>query len=321
MKIKNHKRPYWLRLIRGVGVFFAGVILLLSLTLLITTVSHKMSLKSEAKRIESYGEKIKIFDGEVTVVDEGHGPETIILLPGQGTASPYLDFKPLINELKKDFRVVTIEPFGYGLSSQTDRERSVANIVEEIHEVTKSLGLKKYIVMGHSIAGLYGVNYAQQYPSEMTAFVGIDSSTPEQPWPGINLAPIDFLKETGVFRALIKANPESVLGVDKAHPDFEQIRLLTLKNMSSRNLKEELQMLDKSFPESRGLTYPSDMPVLLFVAKNDLNQEGWLDMHQAQLVGVKRGKLFELPGKHYLHHTQTPKIVKETKAFLTEKEV
>lgn len=306
--MKKSKKPFWRRVLKGIGVFFASVILLLSITLLIMTVSHKLSLKCEAKRIENYGEKIKLFDGEVNVIDEGTGPETIVLLPGQGTASPYLDFKPLIQELKKNYRVITVEPFGYGLSSQTDRERSVANIVEEIHEVTQKLGLKNYTLMGHSIAGLYGVNYAQKYTSEMNAFVGIDSSTPEQPWPGINMAPIDFLKETGVFRALIKANPESVLGVKKENPDFEQIRLLTLKNMSSRNLKEELQMLDKSFPESRGLTYPKDMPVLLFVAKNDMNQARWLEMHEDQIVGLDHSQLIEFEGSHYLHHTKAKEI-------------
>lgn len=311
------KKALWRRLLKGIGVVIASLLLLVTVTLFITTVTHKLSLKSEAQRIEDYGQKLALFDGEINVVDEGKGPETIILLPGQGTASPYLDFKPLITELKKNYRVVTVEPFGYGLSSQTKRERSVANIVEEIHAVTEALDLDKYTVMGHSITGLYAVNYAQKYRSEMTAFVGIDSSTPEQPWPGIDMGPIDFLKETGVFRALIKLNPESGLGTTKDNPDFEQIRLLTLKNMESRNLREELQQLDKSFPESKGLTYPKDLPVLLFVAKNDVNQVGWLELHEEQLVGLEHGKLIELEGAHYLHHTETPRIAKETTAFLT----
>lgn len=45
----------------------------------------------------------------------------------------------MINELKKDYRVVTIEPFGYGLSSQTNRRRSIENIVDEIHQVAQKL--------------------------------------------------------------------------------------------------------------------------------------------------------------------------------------
>ena len=100
---------------------------------------HQVSLKNEAKKIESYGEKIKIYDGEINIVDKGEGEKTIFLLPGPGIASPYLDFKPMINGLKKDYRVVTIEPFGYGLSSQTNRRRSIENIVDEIHQVAQKL--------------------------------------------------------------------------------------------------------------------------------------------------------------------------------------
>ncbi|QIL46771.1 alpha/beta hydrolase [Vagococcus coleopterorum] len=314
-KIKKNKSLVR-RLVEGFGKSILGIIIALIGFLLITFTVHQVSLKSEVKRIEPYGEKLKVFDGEMNIVDVGEGEKTILLLPGQGTASPYLDFKPMIDELKKDHRVVTIEPFGYGLSSQTDRRRSVENIVEEIHEVAKSLNLSKYTLMGHSIAGLYAVNYAQDYPEEMEGFVGIDSSTPEQPWPGIDMTVFDFLKTAGVFRALIKVNPETGLGVTKESPDFEQIKLLTMKNMSSRAMKDELQELSNSFPDSRGLTYPKDMPVLLFVADNEMNQKNWLEMHQAQVKDLNKGALIELPGAHYLHHTQMETIVKETTDFL-----
>ncbi|MBO0439630.1 alpha/beta fold hydrolase [Candidatus Enterococcus ikei] len=304
------------RLLKGLGKVIFGIITILIVSLMITFTIHQISLKSEAKRIEPYGEKLEVFDGEMNVVDEGEGKKTILLLPGQGTASPYLDFKPMIDELKKEYRVVTIEPFGYGLSSQTNRRRSVENIVEEIHQVAKELNISKYTLMGHSIAGLYAVNYAQVYPNEMEGFIGIDSSTPEQPWPGIDMSVFDFLKTAGVFRALIKVNPEKGIGVSQDNPDFEQIKLLTMKNMSSPAMKDELQELSNSFPDSRGLIYPKNMPVLLFVADNDMNQKNWLEMHQDQLKGLDKGKLIQLTGAHYLHHTQMETIVKETTNFL-----
>ncbi|WEG73062.1 alpha/beta fold hydrolase [Vagococcus intermedius] len=303
-------------MLRGILTTLISVSLIIGIGLFTTTVVHQVSLKREAPKVLDYGRKLALFDGEINVIDEGQGRETILLLPGQGTASPYLDFKPLINQLKKDYRVVTMEPFGYGLSSQTKRQRSVSNYVEEIQAVVRQLNLKHYKLMGHSIAGLYAINYAQIYPKEMTGFIGIDSSTPEQPWPGIDMGVFDFLKEAGVFRAFIKMNPETAIGVEKSDPNFEQTRLLTMKNMSSRNMAEELQELSHSFPDSRGLRYPKDMPVLLFVADNDNSMPHWLEMHQDQLKGLKKGKLVQLKGAHYLHHTQTPTISKEIKKFL-----
>ncbi|MGO2083814.1 alpha/beta fold hydrolase [Vagococcus sp.] len=294
------------------------LIILITITLAATTIIDRISLKKEEKEIVHYGEKIDVFDGKINVVIEGKGEETIILLPGQGTASPYLDFKPLIKNLAKDYRVITIEPFGYGLSTQTKRERTVSNIVEEIHAVVEQLNIKKYTVMGHSITGLYGVNYAQKYADEMTGFIGIDSSTPEQPWPGVDLRFLDFLKQAGVFRTIINLNPIKSLGTSKENPDFQQLKLLTMKNINSQNMKEELKELDHSFPDSKGLKYPVNMPVLLFVAHNDNTMKNWLELHQDQIKSLKYGEVIELEGSHYLHHKQTKKISKKTKQFMTE---
>lgn len=301
--------------LRYIGLFVLGLFLIIVATLGLTTIVHKVSLGREATQIEDYGQKLSIFDGEINVIDEGIGGKTILLLPGQGTPSPYLDFKPLVTELKKKNRVIVVEPFGYGLSSQTSRPRTIKHYIEELHEITKQLNLDNYVLMGHSIAGLYAVNYAQIYPEEMQGFIGIDSSTPEQPWPGIDMSVFNFFKAAGVFRALMKVDMEGALGIEKTNPDFEQTRLLTMKNLSSRNMSEELSELDNSFPNSGGLVYPKKTPVLLFVAKNPDPRkqiQGWLELHEQQIEGLEHGSVIELEGPHYLHRTQLSVIAEET---------
>ncbi|MNP82794.1 Alpha/beta hydrolase family protein [compost metagenome] len=75
----------------------------------------------------------------MNVFIQGEGEETIVLLPGYGTAAPGLDFKTLVSELSPNYKVVVVEPFGYGLSDQTSKERTTANIVSEIHEALSSV--------------------------------------------------------------------------------------------------------------------------------------------------------------------------------------
>ena len=70
---------------------------------------------------------------------QGKGTETVVLLPGYGTPAPALDFKPLIDELSPFYKVVVIEPFGYGLSDVTEKERTTENMVSEIHETLQQL--------------------------------------------------------------------------------------------------------------------------------------------------------------------------------------
>ncbi|MCU6340031.1 alpha/beta hydrolase, partial [Enterobacter quasiroggenkampii] len=111
----------------------------------------------------------------MNVLIQGQGEETVVLLPGYGTAAPGLDFKLLIDELSPHYKVVAIEPFGYGLSDKTEKDRSTENMVSEIHEALRQLRIDRYTLMGHSIAGIYALDYVDKYPQEVKAFVGIDS--------------------------------------------------------------------------------------------------------------------------------------------------
>ncbi len=80
--------------------------------------------------------------------------------------------------LAQHFTVVTIEPLGYGLSDETGEERTIENIVKELHECRKKLGYSRYFLLGHSISGVYALYYANCYRDELEGFIGIDTSVP-----------------------------------------------------------------------------------------------------------------------------------------------
>jgi 2-hydroxy-6-oxonona-2,4-dienedioate hydrolase len=71
--------------------------------------------KKTKKRIVPYGQHLSVDGKNMNVLIQGEGEETIVLLPGYGTATPALDFKLLIDELSPYYKVVAVEPFGYGL--------------------------------------------------------------------------------------------------------------------------------------------------------------------------------------------------------------
>lgn len=318
--MEKTKKSGFKRVLHVLMITFLTLIGLLAVSLAGIYVVNQISLSREASKIKNYGEKIKVFDGTMNVIDEGQGKETIVLLPGYGTASPGLDFKPLIAELKKDYRVVAIEPFGYGLSSQTKRERSAKNMVEEIHSVVEQLNIDSFILMGHSIAGIYGLNYAAAYPENVEAFVGIDSSVPNQPWPGFDDSLPNFIQKSGLMRVIFKLNPEGfkIKGMDDE--TYEQSRMLNLKNLYNETVRKEGQALDETFKEAKKLAFPKDLPLLLFVAKeNDATLPNWLELHQEQAASVNKGEVVELSGTHYLHHNQSKTIAADLKKFMNEK--
>ena len=95
----------------------------------------------------AYGTAVKVGGKKMNVEIAGLQTEeapVIVLLPGLGSPSPVLEFRPLAEELGKTYKVITVEPFGYGLSDQADTERSIENIVEELHTCLEEIGVHQY---------------------------------------------------------------------------------------------------------------------------------------------------------------------------------
>lgn len=47
---------------------------------------------------------------------------------------------------------------------------------KELHQCLQALGIDRYVLAGHSIAGVYGLNDANTYPEEVTGYLGLDTS-------------------------------------------------------------------------------------------------------------------------------------------------
>ncbi|HWS33158.1 MAG TPA: alpha/beta hydrolase [Actinoplanes sp.] len=282
------------------------VLLVVPVLMLATTAVVNVALTGwEASSITRYGRFVPVDGKRMNVVIAGSGERTVVLLPGLGTAAPALDFQPLIRELQSTYRVIAVEPFGTGLSDQTDRPRTAANITGEIHEALQQLGVDRYVLMGHSIAGIYALTYSAAYAGELVAFVGIDSSVPGQPGS-------DTPIPTGAIVAL------SRLGLTRlfATGTDDDQRLLTLRNSAAPTMIDEMEHVPANFAAVSGKTFPKTLPVLLFVRSNDTDVADWVALHERQAASVDTGKVIVVEGDHYLHHTLSAEIAEQTTEFL-----
>jgi pimeloyl-ACP methyl ester carboxylesterase len=82
---------------------------------------------------------------------------------------------------------------GTGASEVATTPRDGAHVVTELRSLLESKGLKPpYILVGHSLGGLYMQYFARRYPSEVAGLVLVDSTHPRQlqgagakeNWPG-----------------------------------------------------------------------------------------------------------------------------------------
>lgn len=314
MRVGTRTRKTLIIILKSIGVIAIIIGLFLATVFIVNMVSNK----SEQGRIEPYGQLVPVDGKNMNVTIQGKGEETVVLLPGYGTAAPGLDFKPLVEELSPFYKVVVIEPFGYGLSDLTEKERNTENIVSEIHEALQSLKIERYILMGHSIAGIYGLDYVNKYENEVSAFVGIDSSVPTQGGMDVEF-PIEtfkLLKKSGFARLLMKLSPDPYATLPFDDKTKEQMRILTLKNMNNPSTLNEMENIYPNFKAAENLKFPKNLPLIFFTQANNTEVDRWIPLHEEQVKDSVHGKVTTFEAGHYLHHTKSKEIVENFRGFM-----
>jgi len=299
----------------------AVLAILVVVFLAIVFVVDKVATKSEQGKIQSYGQLVPVDGKKMNAVIQGTGEETIVLLPGFGTAAPALDFKPIIEELSPFYKVVVIEPFGYGLSDRTDKERTTENIVSEIHQALQSLQIDRYILMVHSISGLYGLDYVNKYENEVSAFVGLDSSVPtisEQKVESSTLAILNLLKKIGFARLYVKLGDDPYAGLPYDDATKEQMRMIGLKNMYNPSQLNEIENMYSNFKNAEHLTFPKNLPLAFFIQANHPATDRWVPEHEKQVKDSVYGKVITIEANHYLYRTDAKEIAEKFRSFMSE---
>jgi len=105
----------------------------------------------------------------------GHGP-TVILLHGYTQTSHM--WKPIIPVLAEKFTVIAPDLPGIGDSDIPANGIDMKTAAINIHELAKTLGVKKASVVGHDIGLMVAYAYAAQFPGETEKLVVMDAFLP-----------------------------------------------------------------------------------------------------------------------------------------------
>lgn len=133
--------------------------------------SKYITVKGNNMHLALYG---KLDASGETFADEGK--TTLVMMPALGVPSPHIYFKPLAQSLDKSFNIVIVEPFGYGLSDGASTNRTVDNINSELNAALDTMGIKQCVLLVHSISGVYGLNFVQNYPEKVKGFIAVDNT-------------------------------------------------------------------------------------------------------------------------------------------------
>jgi len=104
---------------------------------------------------------------------EGEGP-TVVL--ESGSTLPAVLWEPVQTDVSRFARVVSYDRAGYGWSDPARRDRSWPRVVDDLHALLQRAELPgPYILVGHSLGGLYARLFAARYPSEVAGMVLVDA--------------------------------------------------------------------------------------------------------------------------------------------------
>ncbi|MDE6710781.1 MAG: alpha/beta hydrolase, partial [Oscillospiraceae bacterium] len=158
----------------------ARIFLVVGILLLICFINHEIKLLREDKKLRHIGSPVNIGGNSMNIYTEGEGDFTLVFMSGGGTCSPVLDFKSLYSLLSDEYKIAVVEKFGYGFSDVIDKERDINSILEDTRSALTAAGIEApYILCPHSMSGLEALYWAQKYPDDVTAIVGLDMAVPK----------------------------------------------------------------------------------------------------------------------------------------------
>ena len=125
---------------------------------------------------------------EVFVRRVEHAPYTVVF--ESGARNCIQRWEKVLQQLPNDVNVYAYNRPGYCNSSPSAKARNSKNVVDELRVALKQEGLKPpFILIGHSIGGLYVQHFAREFPEEVHGVVLVDAMYPgfmksqaEFPW-------------------------------------------------------------------------------------------------------------------------------------------
>ena len=306
-----------------------GKILLIILALIIVIllgifIYNRIMLKLEEPLFnEPLGQMVEVDGHQMCVHVEGEGDHTIVFLSGSGTASPILDFKSLYDLLKDDYRIVVVEKFGYGFSDVVDGERSFDTILRQDREALLKAGVEgPYVLCPHSMSALEAILWAQEYPREVDAIIGLDMAVPE----AYKLFDLEGSVRYEKFAAVMRK-----MGIVRFfyHDGNIPGNLTKEEKKLYRAIASKIAVNDAIINETKAVQDACDkiaenpkpnVPTLLFVSNGEGTgvKDGWQDAQKEYANGLRDAKIIELECSHYVHDFEYESISQEMKSFISE---
>lgn len=307
------------------------ILAVLLILILASLTNHKVQLTKEAQAYPPMGKIVEVNQKKLHVYAAGSGDRTLVFLSGHGTTSPTLDFKPLWSQMSDEYRIAVVEKSGYGWSETSNHPRDLDTMLEETRKALRLAGEQApYILIPHSMSGLEALYWAQRYPEEVEAIVGLDLLVPQSvdtlPMPPkFQLHMMYVISRVGLSRFMPESEIEKNFPLLKSDilSDGEKAQYVALfyRNALSKDMLKEMEHLGGNAEMVEKLDVPSEIPMYFFISEEQESiAPGWHKALSDYLSHFTQGKSKLLSTNHYVHHENADIIAEEMRIFLSNLE-
>lgn len=264
----------------------------------------------------------------------GNSSPTVIFDSGLEVGSGTLYWNHVQPAVAQITRACSYDRAGSGFSDPGPLPRDSDAIVSDLHALLERAGIAPpYILVGHSIAGLYEPLFAARYSSEVAGMVLVDPSAPGQnellasniaKYPAFmaqQLASLDQCADDPSLKQCVPApDPHLSAALNSA------IRAMERAPATWQDPASELDSFDQDTAQLSGAMHGyGSMPLIVLTSLENITtmksllgatdaqiatvQEGWMNLHDQLAAQSSRGINCVVPGAGHYIQVDKPDVV------------
>lgn len=309
------------KILRVIFIIVAVIVLFI----IVSFIRHKICSFRERKLLTPLGKIVEVNGHNMSVYTEGEGDKTLVFLSGGGTCSPILDFKSLYSLLSNEYKIAVVEKFGYGFSDVVDEQRDIDTMLSETRMALEKAGIEgPYVLCPHSMSGLEALYWAQKYPEEVEAVIGLDMAVPAY-YDEMRISiPITKLGQYGAALGITRwipslAESDAIKVGTLSEEEKEIYRAVFYQRTATVTMIDEVKAVKDNAKTVKENGVPQ-VPMLLFISNGSggtgFTEENWRRIPKEYIAGCDNASYIELDCPHYVHDYEYEKISEEIRNLL-----
>lgn len=245
---------------------------------------------------------VEVADGAVLrVTDEGEGRPLLFV---HGLACDTSDWLAQLRRFRSDYRVIAPDLRGHGRSTVTSEGYDLDTYTDDLVRLLDELEVRSCVVIGHSLGSLIAGWLAIEYPSRVSALVGLDPAWAAPSERSMYQKFAAAAAEPGGFASVFEKS-DSALTPEYFRESHRRGALTTNPRVIEKTW-QNCFLVENAVAFDENQLRRRTCPMLVVHSKSHQGRAAWqktISVHPADVV-------VELPVGHWPHH-DAPEIINQ----------